>query len=1152
MKNLINLICISFITIFCMNAQNYTRSQEFAVMNPNSYEIPRFGLAKINQYTGKADLNFPMFSINLAGKEIPFSLSYDTGGVRVSQESSWVGLGWNLTGIPIIAHQINQKSDIGNKDHPSTGYCYEPKLPNGTETEELNYFSWVSSGAYIGPYREPDTQPDLFIANLIGSTVQFQLTQKTQTGNIQALILNDSNAIVTFNENNQNFTIRDEDGYVYEFTHIEYTTTWSEPAGSSLYEEDRPEQITGQFGDTNYNNEYERFIPSSWYVDRITSPDGEELEFKYEYESDGKPNVTLSHPIYYGSTKVTTCLRLNGGNLGNEFNFGNLDDITASRTIQEIMVLDEIVHKSSGNKWKFKTSPRLDLFSYNNTTTLAGFSGYGNNYDPIPKKLHEIEVISLAGKSIKRIEFQQSYFDEFKINDLNNKSYLRLKLDGFRIFDQQYAFKYNCADALPEKHSMSTDFWGFYNGHENTRRVPYVKFDSDVCTLENPDVINSNIEIDGAIKGSSYEHALIGSLREVRYPTGGTTIFEYEKNTVTMDIGNTELTADHFNFPYLFQHNLEPDYPKSGMVNQNLKIVPVGGLRVNTILNLGSNGDPLLKKSYLYEEQKSNGDVVSSGRLMDAIGHYKSVIQVSQNAQVLSNLIISSGNVFGSNGSAMGSHIGYGRVVELSESADGLSNNGKVVSFFINEPNESLRDEGNGIKFAVETNPMTAEHLNGKITRQEIWDGSNFLKQVTDHTYRYDSIDFPIGYKVFYSFINGLIADVPITNKLVTDFYHFTPRKYIALLTESTAREYLNGVELTSRTFNTYNAKDRLSSTERIGSRGTNDLIRTEFYYPYDTDYGVNSFLISGNLSSLNQINAPLYKRYYNNGSLVGHELTKYSDFIGKTKPIGAYFSKSDTGLGSMDLRVQYDRYDSYGNLTQYRLSNGIPISAIWGYNGQYIVAKIENVSYGQIENLVAFGSGFEIGNTGLSQVQKESLRSLQNAMVSYYDHDPLVGPTIVSDTRGYETSYTYDNFNRLVTIRDQDSNIVQDYEYALADVQLYPIEEYSECFSVLRILNINTMNNTVQFFAVDADVQGGFGNYQYAWYLGYGSNGHTAEFDLTPSGTEKSFLYEVCCDTEIFIKLVVTDGTQTASRIFSNPNFNHPSCSPTACDNPF
>ena len=78
-------------TITFLVAQTYTKRQEFTVTNPNSYEMTKFGLIPLNQYTGKANVSFPLFSLNLDGKEVPFTLNYDSGGVKVSQEATWVG-----------------------------------------------------------------------------------------------------------------------------------------------------------------------------------------------------------------------------------------------------------------------------------------------------------------------------------------------------------------------------------------------------------------------------------------------------------------------------------------------------------------------------------------------------------------------------------------------------------------------------------------------------------------------------------------------------------------------------------------------------------------------------------------------------------------------------------------------------------------------------------------------------------------------------------------------------------------------------------------------------------------------------------------------------------------------------------------------------
>ncbi|WP_422861151.1 hypothetical protein [Flagellimonas sp. W118] len=1170
MRKAKNILVVILLVSIESAAQTYTKRQEFSVMNPTSFEISKFGLTPLNPYTGKAQVSFPIFSMNLDGKELPFTLTYDTGGVRVGQEASWIGLGWNLSGIPVITHQINQKSDIGNKPpNHFRGFCYEPKLPVD-ETEFDVYRNWINNGNYPGAYTEPDTQPDVFVANLIGSTVKFQLTQEASTGTIQALILNDSNAQIDYydgagtSEFVQHFDIIDEDGYVYKFTHVEYGTTWSQTAGSILSEYEA-NSITGQ-QDTTFNASQENFVPTAWYADQIISPDGEVLDFKYEYEIDDTPNVTVSHPIYHSTTKVTACGSAEGSNnVGTGWKFGSFDEVIATRTIQESMILSEIVHSSTGNKLVFTTASRDDLFAYS-TSLLAGFNGYGQNFDPIPKRLTTVELFSSTNKSIRKVDFQQSYFNAYKSSDVDAKSFLRLKLDGFKLQDQQYAFKYKCDDALPEKHSKSTDFWGFYNGVSNVRRTPSVKYDANVCLLETPDLINGNGELVGATKGSSFEHGLIGTLQEIRFPTGGIAQFEYESNMVTLDLTSTQLTVDDFNFPYLLNHNIEAGYPKSGTNNPNYKIVPVGGLRIKSVVNTDASGNPLLRKSYKYDEIASNGDIISSGRLMDGLHHYRTLLEIPTVGVLHSNIIVSSGNLFSTNGSALGSHLGYGRVEEIHENINGNVNIGRTVTHFINKPNESLKEDANGIKFIVETPPINYEDANGRMLKQETFDRSGNAKRTVVNSYEYPNYpNLPLGWKVFYgSSQNGF--NINATASFVSDYYSFAPKKYVALVSRDTITEILDGSrKLVNTTFNQYNNKSRLKSSEKTTSEiedvntgnGIEEIpikARTEFYYPYSTEFGVSDVSIVEDLEARNQISRPVYTRYFENDNLIGHQLTKYKKFNGNqfTKPEGVYFGKTDSSLGQMENRVKYERYDLNGNLTEYSEANGNPISAIWGYDGEYMVAKLNNVNYSQIEALPGFGVNFDLQNSTLSSAQKDTLRnnsSMSNTLITFYDHDPLVGPVSIEDERGYKTKYEYDPYNRLSAIRDEDNNLLEDYSYQFTNVSLYPQQTISECFDTLVLGGINVLGSSDQYVDMTVQPSGGVGNYEYSWYLGEGPSKNEVVYHTKVSSTN-GYNWLICCDERKYMKVVVTSGSQTKSIEFSNQDYQL-NCQPNPCQNP-
>lgn len=79
---------------------NYTADEvTFPTVTPKSPEasaFQKYGETEINEYTGNPAISIPLYTLSYKGIEVPLSLTYDGGGIQVSQEASWVGLGWSL------------------------------------------------------------------------------------------------------------------------------------------------------------------------------------------------------------------------------------------------------------------------------------------------------------------------------------------------------------------------------------------------------------------------------------------------------------------------------------------------------------------------------------------------------------------------------------------------------------------------------------------------------------------------------------------------------------------------------------------------------------------------------------------------------------------------------------------------------------------------------------------------------------------------------------------------------------------------------------------------------------------------------------------------------------------------------------------------
>src|SRR5580693_3459594 len=61
---------------------------------PNAAALMKFTDVPVSPYTGTADVTVPIYTVQAKGLSIPISLGYHTGGIRLKEESGWVGLGW--------------------------------------------------------------------------------------------------------------------------------------------------------------------------------------------------------------------------------------------------------------------------------------------------------------------------------------------------------------------------------------------------------------------------------------------------------------------------------------------------------------------------------------------------------------------------------------------------------------------------------------------------------------------------------------------------------------------------------------------------------------------------------------------------------------------------------------------------------------------------------------------------------------------------------------------------------------------------------------------------------------------------------------------------------------------------------------------------
>ncbi|WP_394749304.1 hypothetical protein [Spongiimicrobium salis] len=1052
MKNFFLIVFYSllFLGINKSFSQKYIRTAEFSAHNPTTFEMTRFDLTPVNKYVGKADVSIPLYTMDFDGKQIPFTLSYDTGGIRVAQEASWVGLGWNLSGIPTITHIINQASDIGQgrpgyggEGGLSTGYCFEPALPfhhSGFDLQEL------SQGPPYTLTSLYDTQPDVFIATLYSSTVIFQLTQKAVTdGIIKARILNDSNAQIDFQEDTRTFVITDESGFVYHFSHMELTSQIA--LGDSLMGEGEPEpeDIFFQNGDA-FNTTIDANIPKAWYPDKIISPNAKELKFTYYGKDEGRDGYYhVSMPTFSQSRSVVSCAKqMNNGT----FDGSNYPDPfgTYSAVISRVgsVIPKEIINLSTGKRVVFNTSSRFDLvpLSTQDHHPLSLVTGsYSGNEELL--KLSRLDVFSSTGEVVKHIVFDNdSYFNAQHANDAFPQKNLRLKLDGVSVDGLEYAFEYDSPNQLPKKNSIDVDFWGFYNNAGNSVRYPRIALNGDFCQIDTPDFVNPNPSINGGKLGSKFGTAKKGSLKRVTYPTGGYTTYTYESNTASVSLDDTSERYDPFSYYYLNENNLEAGYPLVSSRDPNLKTFKIGGLRISKVKNFDHTGSLLLEKTYRYESTENSSLPVSKGRLMSKLYHFDTYYEFTEGGNVQwSRLETSSSNKLGILNSANGSHVGYDRVEEIIESNLDNATNGKRITEYINTPSPDLTDVFNGFQFEIP--PYHYANANGRVLKEMLLDKQNLLVRKIENSYELFQNPVGNGYKIMYGSITDFLLAIPTQFNPPVGIYPYPIRKFVPQLTETKTTEFLNGDSFTSTTRNTYNLRNRLRSTSQSLSHGVGtNTDKVEFYYPYDTEYNVSRYLRMNDLRLRNRIEAPVYVRRYRDNRFVGHEFQSFNFFSSSPSlllPAFVHYQKGDAPLEDIEERMRYDAYDSFGNLTEMTVDNSYSTKYVYGYEGDYPIAQIHNAPATQdgatpINEIIDTHilqnpeTQFSEVNTEIQRIKNHS--EYEQSQIETYAYEPGVGMVWNSSRRDYTHSFSYDLMERLTAVRDNSAALISENAY--------------------------------------------------------------------------------------------------------------------------
>lgn len=261
------------------------------VMQPSSdaQSLGNFSEIPVDLYSGKTNINIPLFTISCNDIKLPISISYHGGGIKAEEEASSVGLGWTLNASGVISRVVRGMPDdlfvngqvagynnlkhlrINSSYNQFTSFISTIKNKNldtdptniiwSPDTSELDLLQLMEHYGKLYDEGHFDSAPDNFVF-----TVQ-DLNGAFVNGNTSQI---QSNKGCYISQIDNGFQLVDANGLTYRFDSIE----------QQYY----PYKVNEDLWLMDWDNlEQKKFLyTSAWWLSSIVSAAGDRISFKYQ------------------------------------------------------------------------------------------------------------------------------------------------------------------------------------------------------------------------------------------------------------------------------------------------------------------------------------------------------------------------------------------------------------------------------------------------------------------------------------------------------------------------------------------------------------------------------------------------------------------------------------------------------------------------------------------------------------------------------------------------------------------------------------------------------------------------------------------------------------------------------------------------------
>ena len=977
-------VLISFIPLYAEDNKLRT-DPRLQIIQPSqeAQSLGKFSEIPVDLYTGRTNINIPLFTISYNGIEVPISLSYHGGGIKVDDECGLVGLGWTLNAGGVVNRIVRGMPDnLRGPFMSARGY-------NNLDIEERNFIDSLMLR----------TRPDSPLVLLEDKSERHILKQMETYGqlydenkidvaqdNYIFHVQNMSGAFVTdayckpqYLQSSGGCTISYASGNQYVLTDInghKYTFGHHEESNFAY----RLENVFNKIP-SDINSEHIHKYVSAWWLSSIVSSANDSITFEYITKKQLPPRQSI-----YGYTQYQIISEvLPDGAIV----YANVpDEYSNYQDPYRRVGLDTIYHQLVSC---IKTPHCILQFHYNDS-------------------LYYPRLDSLSLYAVRKPN-DDDLIESFKLvyTDHTNKTKLSKLIHwGRNNKYQQYTFAYHTINTsiYPE----NKDHWGYFSKDSKGRFARKSYFGIT------PQELRRSVYTE---RYADNENASNNMLKSITYPSGLSVKFIWEPHQFSQLSAVGAEAYDKFK---------EYDYsiPTSNDCN-------VGGVRIKCV-EYADNEQPLLMKEYAYTD--TNG--ISTGVLsyppryaslypMIAYCTPNDYIPISFDTKLL--VLRSNGLPYVLNG---GGHIEYGKVTEYTRS--NVSNSDKInrIDYYYTT---SVEEDKSDIDETQYDTLMSADILQLTSLRHRRGDLIKKIEYTDDckeTTYNNQIIEqnnvqklsgclFPI------ADYQGSNENLTYNGESLNPYKHFGIVKYRVIPYNKRLTEKITICnKVTTIDTYTYNSDTYQNSPNA-------NLPKTHAYLDSDNEWCTEHFEYWGATNKItkyvvtkNEHVIDAYKlKYDSKGRVIVKEVAQ----LDPTSPV----TKENI---TWDTIETYKYYPTRNNLKEvYNYHTNMTTTYLWSYGGQYPIAEIVNATFNSVKS--ALGTHIDSipsNNEQENILLMNSLRtSLPLATINSMTYAPLIGITSYTDPKGYTQYYEYDDFGRIREIYEKvgdKKSIIKSFEY--------------------------------------------------------------------------------------------------------------------------